>query len=183
MGPANRVVLLSVFAMIATLSASCAARVDPERDDGGRGDALDGSVTTGEDAGRDVRFRDVPIPPEDVFREPPCPDGSTDGVRMYSCDPLTQRGCSAGEACYPYIEYPMGRCAREIYRAECVQAGTSQPGSACEGSQSCVAGSTCFATGAGTRCLRLCRLDGTEPRCPRGAVCEPTDIPDFGACD
>lgn len=170
----------SLFAAFA-LTAGCAASVSPNRNDGG---ALDGDPNNPPgDAGRDVRFRDVPDPLPDAFREPPCPDGSTEGVRMYTCDPFTNRGCSAGTACYPFIEYPMGRCAREIYRAECVAAGSQPVGSPCEGSNACVAGSSCFATGAGTRCLRLCRIDGGEPRCPRGSVCEPTDLPDFGACD
>ena len=37
-------------------------------------------------------------------------------------------------------------------------------------------------TAAGNRCLALCRLNGATPLCPRGAVCEPTDLPDFGVC-
>jgi len=162
-------------------SAGCAASVSPDRSDGSSIDG--GAIGPGADASRDVRFRDVPDPLPDAFREPPCPDGSTDGVRMYECDPFTNRGCASGMACYPFIEYPMGRCAREIYRATCIPAGTQPVGAPCEGSNACVAGSSCFATGAGTRCLRLCRLDGAEPRCPRGSVCEPTDLPDFGACD
>lgn len=167
--------------VIALVTASgCAASVSPNRSDGSIDGDPNGPVG---DAGRDVRFRDVPDPLPDAFREPPCPDGSTEGVRMYTCDPFTNSGCGAGTACYPFIEYPMGRCAREIYRSECVPSGTQPVGSPCEGSNACVAGSSCFATGAGTRCLKLCRIDGGEPRCPRGSVCEPTDLPDFGACD
>lgn len=164
----------------AALSA-CAASVSPERDAGAMDSArIDG--TTG-DAGRDVRFRDVPDPLPDTYVDPPCPDGSTEGVRQYNCDPFSSRGCEPGQACYPYIEYPMGRCAAEVYRTDCFSAGTLPVGSPCGSSGFCEPGSSCFATGAGTRCLRLCRIDGTPPQCPRGAVCEPTDLPDFGACD
>ena len=165
-------------AMVAT---GCAASVRAEPDGG----AMDGSRNDGatEDAGRDVRYRDVPAPLPDTFRDPPCPDGSTEGVRQYNCDPFASNTCGPGEACYPFIEYPMGRCAREIYHAECVPAGTVPVGMPCGMGGACVGGAGCFATGAGTRCLQLCRIDGTAPQCPRGAVCEPTDLPDFGACD
>jgi hypothetical protein len=158
----------------------CAASVRADRD-GGDGGALEDGATG--DVGRDVRYRDVPDPQPDTFRDPPCPDGSTQGIRQYNCDPFANSGCGPGEACYPYIEYPMGRCAAEIYHADCIQAGTVPVGMPCGNGAACVGGAACFATGAGTRCLQLCRIDGTPPQCPRGAVCEPTDLPDFGACD
>jgi hypothetical protein len=166
--------------LLASLNA-CAASVAADRDGG----AMDGARSDGAtgDVGRDVRYRDVPDPLPDTFTDPPCPDGSTEGVRQYNCDPFSSSGCGPGEACYPYIEYPMGRCAAEIYHADCIPAGTVPVGSPCGRSGACEPGSSCFATGAGTRCLRLCRIDGTAPQCPRGAVCEPTDLPDFGACD
>ncbi len=160
--------------------ASCAARVGGDLDGG----ELDAEALEGgrRDAARDARFRDVPTAGDDAFVEPPCPDAGT-SARLYRCDPFSQRGCGPGEACYPFIEYTMDRCDRERFGAECRPAGAVPVGSACDGSQPCVPGASCFATGAGTRCLRLCRLDGTAPTCPRGAVCEPTDNPDLGACD
>jgi hypothetical protein len=158
----------------------CAARVGGDVDggdrDGGTGDA------GMRDAGRDVRFRDVPSVGDDAFVEDPCPEAGM-SVREYRCDPFSQAGCDPGDGCYPRITYTMDRCARERFGAECRPAGGIAVGAACGGAEPCVPGASCFATGSGTRCLRLCRLDGAPPTCPRGAVCEPTDNPDIGACD
>lgn len=133
----------------------------------------------------DATLRDVPVIDRDVtFREDACPPVTGPAVRMYDCDPLaTRSGCGPGEGCYTTIEYPPMPCAREIYRAICIPAGSTPVNSPCGSGDECVPGSACFVTGAGNRCLRLCRTDGTEPSCPRGQVCEPTDSPDIGACD
>jgi hypothetical protein len=173
--------------LCALLASGCAARVvgfgDGAPSGDGRGDG--GSMDPGDDAGDDVRYRDVPVT-YDVYREDACAPESGDAVRMYDCDPFDQAssGCAAGEACYPYIDYPMGPCGHEVYRATCEPAGTGAVDAFCGlGGQQCAAGLGCFVTGSGDRCLALCRLDGSPPQCPRGRVCEPTDLPDFGACD
>lgn len=166
------------------LSAGCAARVMGVGDGDTDGARLDGGPGAGGgDAGRDVRYRDVPVT-YDVFREDACAPEAGAGVRMYDCDPFRPTdSCPAGQSCYPYIDYPEGRCGREVYRAVCLPAGTIPVDGFCGGGEACAPGLACFVTGAGNRCLRLCRIDGGEPSCPRGQVCEPTDLPDFGACD
>lgn len=165
----------------------CASRVGFE--DGGaldaRSDARHPLVDDGGDAADGPRLRDVPIT-YDVYREDACAPEAGMGVRMYTCDPFNPYvGCPAGEACYPFIDYPDGPCGREVYRAECRPVGTVPMDGFCGGGAegTCAPGLTCFVTGAGNRCLTLCRIDGSGAPCPRGQVCEPTDLPDFGACD
>lgn len=171
---------IALSALAGMLTVGCAASVRGDRDAAMDGGASDGAS---EDAGRDVRYRDVPDPLPDTFVDPVCADAAT-SIRAYNCDPFNSRAtCPVGEGCYPFIEYPMGRCLREIYHADCIPEGTIPVGQPCGSGGACVAGATCFATGAGTRCLQLCRVDGTAPQCPRGAVCEPTDSPEIGACD
>ena len=163
------------------LALGCASTVDGTGGaDGGdpRGDAA-----ARRDAAADAR--DVPYfdaNAYDVYREDACPGDRPTAQRAYECDALAGAGCPAGEGCYAFIEYPPVRCGSETYRARCFPVGAVAPGMFCRTGTECVAGAGCFVTGAMNRCLRLCRLDGAEPRCPRGTVCEPTDLPDFGAC-
>lgn len=160
----------------------CASTIDGTGGlDGGR-DA-GGDSASRRDAPADAR--DVPYfdtNAYDVFREDACPGVRPPAQRAYECDPLSRTGCPVGQGCYAFIEYPMVRCGSEIYRARCFDVGSTEPGLFCRSGTECSAGSGCFVTGAMNRCLRLCRLDGAEPRCQRGTVCEPTDLPDFGAC-
>ena len=177
-GPA---VLLGLCAIV---SSGCASRVVGEGD-GAPGDGrTDGMVVPdGTDVGVDIPYRDVPIT-YDVFREDTCPGDAAAGERMYNCDPFNPTvGCPDGQACYPYIEYPMGVCGHEIYHADCTPVGSTPIDGFCNTGIECGPGLTCFVTGSGNRCLALCRIDGSPPQCPRGRVCEPTDDPDFGACD
>lgn len=171
-----------VISLLAVVFAGCANTVDGT---GGRDASVDrrGDGAATRDLGGDVR--DVPyfdIRVYDVFREDACGGARPPAQRAYECDPLAGGGCPPGEGCYAHIEYPSVRCGSEIYRAQCFPVGTNPPGTFCRSGLECTAGSGCFVTGAMNRCLRLCRLDGTEPRCQRGTVCEPTDLPDFGAC-
>lgn len=180
----HRAIVLGVLGWCAIVATGCASRVAGFSDSNVEDSRPDGWVRTdGGDVPRDVRYRDVPIE-YDVFREDACAPEAGMGIRMYDCDPFRPTAtCPPGQACYPFIEYPEGRCGREVYRAVCLPAGTTPVDGFCTGGEACEPGSACFVTGAGNRCLRLCRLDGGEPRCPRGQVCEPTDLPDFGACD
>ena len=175
--------MTALFTML-TLVTGCAARVIGEGDgaiEAGRADVRLSSDAA--DTGPDVQFRDVPVP-YDVFREDVCvPEGGR-GMTSYECDPFNPtRDCAAGTACYPFIEYPSVPCGQEIYRATCVPAGTIPVDGFCTGGERCAPGLTCFVTGSGNRCLHLCRIDGSEPLCPRGQICQATDLPDFGACD
>ena len=172
-----------VILVLAVVSSGCASTIDgtTATGDGGVSSRHDAAVVrdVGDDA-RDVPYFDTNA--YDVFREDACPGTNPPAQRMYTCDPLGTGGCPSGQGCYAFIEYPTVRCGSEIYRAECFDVGTTAPGEFCRSGTDCAQGSGCFVTGAMNRCLPLCALDGTEPRCPRGSVCEPTDLPDFGAC-
>lgn len=171
--------------LAASALLGCASTVDGDgrRADGGADARVDRPAADREapDARVDAGFFDTNT--YDIYRDPPCPGARPPPRRDYACEPLGQQGCQPGESCYPFIEYPTERCGVETYRAQCFAAGTSGQGDFCRGGTECLSGYACFVTGAMNRCLRLCRLDGTEPRCGRGQVCEPTDLPDFGACN
>lgn len=160
----------------------CASSVSPT------GDELDGGAGRSDRPGpRDIVDARIDIPyfdsvQFDIFREDACPGPRPTPMRAYECDPFSQRGCPSGEGCYAFIEYPQARCGSETYRAQCFASGGTPQGQFCRGGSECSPGSGCFVTGAMNRCLRLCRIDGTGDPCPRGTVCEPTDLPDFGAC-
>lgn len=182
--PRTTTVLTALFAC-ATLGTGCASRV-VGNGDGTPGDARPdrgANVPDGGDTGVDIPYRDVPVE-YDVYRGDTCPGDAAQGVRMYTCDPFQAlSGCTDGMACYPWIEYPSTVCGSEIYHADCAVVGVTPIDGFCTTGGECAAGLTCFVTGSGDRCLQLCHIDGTNPQCPRGRVCEPTDIPDFGACD
>jgi hypothetical protein len=171
-----------VIGLLGCFSLGCASTVDGTGGPfGGGGPGADAGLRR--DAAPDAR--DVPYfdtNAYDVFREDACPGTRPPAQREYECDPLGGEGCPADQGCYAYIEYPTVRCGSEIYRARCFEAGTTATGMFCRSGTECTAGAGCFVTGAMNRCLQLCRLDGAEPRCQRGTVCEPTDLPDFGAC-
>lgn len=177
--------MLVLFALCTTACSQSVGGIPADGDggDGRRGDSGIAYFDVPGDAFRDVRLRDIPDPRDSNFIEPPCPDASAGVVREFNCDPLRGTGCPPAEGCYLSIEYPMGRCEREIYRANCGPAGSLRPGDPCRGGNDCSPGSVCFVTGSGTRCLRLCGLDGSGPDCPRGSICEPTDTPGIGACN
>lgn len=146
-----------------------------------QGDAVSGDASLARDgaaagdtgalgAGADAAFLDD------------CPLGRAPARRQYRCDPLSNEGCRADESCRPFVEYPTLLCAAEVYHTRCFSNGPVAPGGFCRIGNDCAAGSGCFVTGAMNRCLRLCSFDGGVSACPRGTVCEPTDQPDFGAC-
>jgi len=118
----------------------------------------------------------------DTYAADVCPLGRPPPLRQYRCDPFAARACARGYSCRPFIDPPTVACGSETYRAECFLDGRVALGGACRLGTDCEAGTSCFSTAATNRCLRLCRLDGADPTCPRGSVCEPTDLPNIGAC-
>jgi hypothetical protein len=172
------------WCLVALLTVACASTVDGDLSlDAGRDASRNdrpGVSRDVPDARVDVPFFDTAV--YDVFRDPPCPSPRPAPRRDYVCDPVRGTGCEVGEGCYAFIEYPSVRCGVETYRSVCAPAGTTPAGEFCRSGNECRSGFGCFVTGAMNRCLRLCRLDGTGTPCDRGQVCEPTDLPDFGAC-
>ncbi|MEZ4393879.1 MAG: hypothetical protein R3A48_22630 [Polyangiales bacterium] len=164
------------------LCLGCASAVSPTGGDLDGGGAPNDRLGPRDvvDARIDIPYFDAPS--YDIFREDACPGPRPAPMRAYECDTFAQTGCPAGEGCYAFIEYPSERCGSETYRARCFAAGSTAAGRFCQSGSECAPGSGCFVTGAMNRCLRLCRLDGAGEPCPRGSVCEPTDLPDFGAC-
>lgn len=165
------------------LCLGCASAVSPtgaDLDAGAAPRADRAAPRDASDARADIPYFDTNS--YDVYREDACPGPRPAPMRDYACDPFGRGGCPPGEGCYAFIEYPTARCGSETYRARCLPAGSAPPGRFCTSGTDCAPGSGCFVTGAMNRCLRLCRVDGSGDPCPRGAVCEPTDLPDFGAC-
>ncbi|MEI8258468.1 MAG: hypothetical protein WCJ30_22570 [Deltaproteobacteria bacterium] len=178
----RRSLALLAMGACATLGNGCASRVVGDGD-GSIGDARTDRGPNAADGGDtvDVPYRDVPVQ-YDVYREDACPGDAAAGVRMYTCDPFAVvSGCADGQGCYPWIEYPSVPCGSEIYHADCMPVGPTPIDGFCTSGGECTGGLACFVTGSGNRCLQLCHIDGTDPQCPRGR--EPTDLPDFGACD
>jgi hypothetical protein len=97
------------------------------------------------------------------------------------CDPFAaSSGCSRGEACYPFVDYPTGPCDREEYGTRCAPAGSGRQGDACEQGR-CAQGFVCVVTGQGNQCIELCRIERAGV-CPAGLVCLPIDVEGFGGC-
>jgi hypothetical protein len=120
------------------------------------------------------------------YVDPGCPD-ATAPPPEFECDPLGPNTCPEGQACYPFINYPSKPCDFEVYGASCAKAGFTQQGEPCgqvtPGSVSlCAPGLSCFITGQGTECLKLCQITGPNV-CPPGLLCLPTDVEGVGACD
>lgn len=142
------------------------------------------------DAGADVRLpsRDGGRPPRDASVEggltpqpdPVCPDPPP-AQADFRCDVLAQKGCDAGEACYPFIDYPGFYCEAERYGAECAKAGLARSGVPCETSSYCAPGLVCVITGAGTHCAATCDLQKAAG-CPEGYVCQSLDVTGLGVC-
>ncbi len=163
---------------LAWLAAGCASTVDGTSDGGADGARWDASAAA--DA-HDVTYFDTGA--YEIFRDPPCPEPRPAPRRAYECDPIRQQNCAINQGCYVYVDPPTERCDVETYRARCFAEGTRRQGQFCAAGAECAVGFSCFVTGAMNRCLRLCRLDGTGDACARGLVCQPTDLPDFGACN
>lgn len=117
----------------------------------------------------------------ETWVDPGCPDAPAPKP-SYACDPLkTPPGdCKAGEACYPYVEYPTSPCDHEHYYSACFPAGTGKQGDPCSSAE-CAAGFACVVSGAGNVCVKMCK-PGDFGACPDGLVCEPTDVPGIGGC-
>jgi len=126
------------------------------------------------DAGEDVRSD---------YDEPECPDAAPPPIERW-CDPFEPHAdCPAGEACYPFVEYPDPNddCAQERYGTICAPEGYGVQGTPCEAGD-CAAGYICVLTGQGTQCLQMCDTFG-ENTCPPGLFCGQIDIqPGLGGC-
>lgn len=126
----------------------------------------------------------APVPPDDPapFEEQRCPEVPPPPVSNV-CDPLAaDPGCPAGQACFPFVRYPMGPCDVEQYGSVCLPSGPGAQGDSCE-RQACAAGYVCVSTGRGTQCVQLCGLQADSPDvCAPGLLCEPIDIQGFGGC-
>jgi hypothetical protein len=75
-----------------------------------------------------------------------------------SCSPITQTGCSAGQACY-----------WSSSGALCAAVGSGPVGEPCVNANDCVPGATCVALSS-SRCVVFCSTEGT-PGCPSGETC------------
>lgn len=142
---------------------------------GGGGGGVGGSGGTGAapavDAGSDAPYVD-----------PGCPNITTPPP-LNECDPFaTPTGCRFDQGCYPFVDYPSGKCETERYGTLCQVAGTATQGELCE-FERCAPGYMCVIGGApGARCVQLCSVFG-DAQCPPGLVCEPVDIQQgYGGC-
>ena len=111
------------------------------------------------------------------------PDAAPPPIERW-CDPFDPHAdCPAGEACFPFVEYPdpTDDCAQEHYGTICAPEGYGVQGTPCEAGD-CAAGYICVLTGQGTQCLQMCDTYG-ENTCPPGFFCEQIDIqPGLGGC-
>jgi hypothetical protein len=114
------------------------------------------------------------------FIDPGCPDAAPPPPDI-TCDVFAKPSdCPAGEACYPYVNYPSQKCDFETYGTLCAPAGTGTQGDPCL-AENCGAGFVCVLTGQGTECVELCDLVGQD-NCPAGLFCLPIDVEGFGGC-
>lgn len=120
----------------------------------------------------------------DAFVDRTCGADASTGSGMFQreCDPFDDTTCAPDEACQAAAIPPREPCGEELFVTFCARAGSGQQGDDCLGEQSCAAGFSCVVTGAGTQCARNCDLGGGEPSCPRGNLCQATDVPGYGAC-
>lgn len=169
-----------VFAVLAA-PFGCASTLWGERADA---DAAYGVRDDADGALSDVRAPGDTAPrsaPYDGSALDACPVGPPP-LRRYRCDAFAPGACARGYTCRPFLDPSTVPCGAETYRTECLVDGPGHAGGPCRLGTDCAAGTGCFTTAAGNRCLSLCRLNGAAPQCDRGAVCEPTDLPDFGVC-
>lgn len=104
-------------------------------------------------------------PPVDTGITPSDGGGGTCGGAYSPCDPVTNRGCMAGQMCV--IANPMMRQSR------CIDAGRGAFGAACTGVEDCQEGLGCI----GGKCARWCCEGGDNATCRSmpggrpGAIC------------
>ncbi len=115
------------------------------------------------------------------YIDPGCPDAGPPPPPLNECDPFASpTGCAAGEGCYPYVQYPSGKCDKEQFGTFCAPGGTGKQGDPCGGSL-CASNFVCVITGVGTQCVQLCPLVGDD-KCPPGLFCVPIDVEGYGGC-
>jgi hypothetical protein len=167
------------FALLVA-SPACKDRVIIPHGEGGAGVGGAGSSTStlegsgGKDGGGKDAFPDYTDP--GCMNQPP-------PIEDFECDPYSQGNgdCTAGNACYIYVDYPSEPCGQETYGAVCEPAGIGGQGDPCQGATDCIGGAACVVTGSGTQCVMLCPLMGPSG-CPSGTVCEPIDVEGYGGC-
>ena len=143
---------------------------------GGTGGTVFTGGVGGKDAGKDAK---PDTGTGGTYVDPGCPDAEPPEP-YYECDVFGPNTCPAGDACYPYVQYPTGPCDFEEYGAVCIPAGTGQQGEPC-GAGTCAAGLVCVITGQGTECVQICKLGGPNT-CPKGLFCVPIDVEGIGGC-
>jgi len=114
-----------------------------------------------------------------TYVDPGCPDAAPPPP-VKDCDPFGPNTCKAGEACYPFVQYPTKPCEQEIFGALCAPVGSGKQGDPC-GASNCAGGFVCVVTGQGTECVQLCDLFGAA-KCPPGLFCVPIDVEGIGGC-
>jgi hypothetical protein len=131
-----------------------------------------GPPDSGPDASRDAASD---------FRDPGCPDAAPLPVDD-ECDLFHQpSGCPAGQACYPYVNYPNKPCQQEQYGTLCSPPGVGKQGDPCDNGDGCAGGFVCVITGQGDQCVQDCPISGPNT-CPEGLFCEPVDVKGVGGC-
>ncbi len=182
---------LARFCLIAPASAvlalACGGSIEPdftESTDKKDGSTRDGTslIDGGKKDGTIVPLKDGSVGKDaNNFVDPKCPNTPPPNT-AYECDVAKQKGCKAGEACSPFVDYPTDPCDPETYGSLCIPAGTGTQGSACDGQRACAAGYICVITGAGTNCAKYCDLNNPSG-CTDGLICDAVDVSGVGVCN
>ncbi len=115
------------------------------------------------------------------FTDPGCPDAEPNPVDR-QCDPFSAfNDCGPGFACFPFVQYPAGRCEAEQFGTVCGAAGSARQGEPCGTGQGCAGGHVCVISSEGVQCVQMCPTEGAD-NCPPGLICEFLDVAGIGGC-
>ena len=180
--------------LAAGLAAACGGSITSDGAGGGDGGAAGASGAGGSSSGGVGSFPPPvtkdgggPVRPDSgpgdsgVFVDPGCPDVAPNPITN-ECDPFaTFNECGPGLGCYPFVDYPSGKCGQERYGSICAPAGSGTQGDSC-GAVNCAPGFVCVTgTGQGVICVKMCRLDRPDD-CPPGLLCGAVDVAGIGGC-